>query len=217
VKVHYIACAKSSSVDNKTNQLSLFHILDEVGAAAFPLHLQSFCVAALFEREPEEAEVQSFVLAIHLNATLIASFTMQVDFTRSRRNRSVHTIQGLTIPAAGAVSITLTQKSRQLAEWRARAAHRQSGAAGAARDPRRRVERPQTRPGEDRDRAELAPDICIGSDPLAGAHDSGSDLRQRCQRRAAAMLPDPLSLSEDGVFTVRRKRPFRRPFWAFPP
>ncbi len=119
MKVYYIACAKSSSVDGKTNQLSLFHVLDEIGAPAFPLQLQSFCVAALFEREPEDADVQSFVLAIYLNATLLASFTMQVDFTRSRRNRSVHTIQGLTIPSAGAVSITLTQKSRQLAEWRA--------------------------------------------------------------------------------------------------
>lgn len=119
MKVHYISCAKSSSVDGKTNQLSLFHILDEISAPSFPLHLQSICVAALFERDPDDGSVQSYALVIKLDGGLLASFTMTVDFTTARRNRSVNTIQGLTIPAAGAVTIAMVQKGKVLAEWRA--------------------------------------------------------------------------------------------------
>ena len=119
VKVHYIACAKSSAVDGQTNQLSLFHVLDEIAGAAFPLTLPSFCVASLFEREPDDGPEQAFVLAITLDEALLASFTMKVDFAKSRRNRSVNTIQGLTIPAAGAVSISILQRSKILAVWHA--------------------------------------------------------------------------------------------------
>jgi len=119
VKVQYITCAKSSSVDSKTNQLSLFHVLDEIGAPSFPLHLQSVCIAALFEREPDDALVQSYSLVIKLDGGLLASFTMTIDFTGARRNRSVNTIQGLTIPATGAVTIAIVQKGKILAEWRA--------------------------------------------------------------------------------------------------
>jgi hypothetical protein len=106
-------------VDGKTNQLSLFHVLDEIGAPSFPLHLQSVCVAALFEREPDDAVVQSYALVVKLDGGLLASFTMTIDFTTARRNRSVNTIQGLTIPAAGAVTIAMVQKGKVLAEWRA--------------------------------------------------------------------------------------------------
>ena len=113
-----MSCATSSSVDGKSNQLSLFHILDEISAPAFPLTLTSFCVAALFEREPDDADNSSFVLTITLDDALLASFTMSVDFSRSRRNRSVHTIQGLTIPAPGLIAIALVQKTRVLADWR---------------------------------------------------------------------------------------------------
>jgi hypothetical protein len=119
VKVHYIACAASSSLDASTNQLSLFHMLDEISGVAFPLALPSFCVAALFEREPKDAVVQSFVLSISLDGTLVASFTMSVDFSTSRRNRSVNTVRGLTIPAAGLVTISLMQKTKVLAVWEA--------------------------------------------------------------------------------------------------
>ncbi len=117
MKIQYVACAASSSVDHKTNELSLFHVLDEVGAAAFPLQLPSLCVATLFEREPAEAQVQSYVMTISLDDALLASFSMQVDFVGGRRNRSVNTIKGLAIPAPGRVAIRILQKADVLAEW----------------------------------------------------------------------------------------------------
>lgn len=136
MKVHYIACAASSSLDAATNQLSLFHVLDEISGPAFPLPLPSFCVAALFERETKDAVVQSFVLTVSLNSALIASFTMSVDFATARRNRSVNTIRGLTIPHSGMVTITLLQKTKVLAVWEAPAvesAARGPGAKAAAK------------------------------------------------------------------------------------
>ena len=141
MKVHYICCAQSSSLDSKTNQLSLFHILDEIGGVAFPLVLPSLCVAALFEREADDDAVQPFILAVSLDATLLASFTMSVDFARSRRNRTVNTIQGLVIPAAGLVTITLLQKSKVLAEWRAMAVLAAGAGAGPAAKPAGKGER----------------------------------------------------------------------------
>ncbi len=119
MKVHYIACATSSSLDTKTNQLSLFHILDEIRGAAFPLVLPSICVATLFEREPEDAAVQSFVMAVTLDGKLLASFALSADFTKVRRTRAVNTVQGLTLPGPGAATITLLQKTRVLATWQA--------------------------------------------------------------------------------------------------
>ena len=117
MKVRYIACAASSSVDHKTNELSLFQVMDEIGADAFPIRLPSLCVAALFEREADEAPAQSYVMTVSLDAALIASFALQVDFAGARRNRSVNTVKGLAIPAAGLVAVRLSRKDTVLAEW----------------------------------------------------------------------------------------------------
>ena len=117
MKVRYIACAAGSSVDHKTNELSLFQVLDEIGAQAFPIRLPSLSVAALFERAADEAPAQGYVMTVSLDAALIASFALQVDFAGARRNRSVNTVKGLAIPAPGLVAVRLAQKSEVLAEW----------------------------------------------------------------------------------------------------
>ena len=118
MKVHYISCATSSAVDGKTNRLSLFHVLDEISGPAFPLQLGSFCVASLFERDPSEDPVQSYALAVSLNGILLASFSMRLDFRGTRRNRTVNTIEGLAIPAPGAVMVSIVQRNDVLAVWR---------------------------------------------------------------------------------------------------
>ena len=117
MKVRYIACAQGSSVDHKTNELSLFQVLDEIGSEAFPVRLPSLCVAALFEREADEEQAQGYVMTVSLDAALIASFALQVDFGGARRNRSVNTVKGLTIPTPGLVAVRLSQKGAALAEW----------------------------------------------------------------------------------------------------
>ena len=117
LKVHYITCAASSAVDGKTNKLSLFHVLDEISSPTYPLRLGSFCVASLFERETSEDAIQSYAVAISLNGALLASFTMKLDFQSARRNRTVNTIAGLTIPGPGALSINIVQRKNVLAEW----------------------------------------------------------------------------------------------------
>jgi hypothetical protein len=117
VIVHYIACSTSSAVDAKTNRLSLFHVLDEISAPGFPLTLATICVASLFEREVEEDPLQIYNLAFSLNSALLASFPMQVEFHKARRNRAVNTIAGLSIPAPGMVLVSIVQKNRVLAQW----------------------------------------------------------------------------------------------------
>lgn len=117
MKVRYIACAASSSVDHKTNELSLFQVMDEVAADGFPLRLPSLCVAALFERDAHEPATQSYAMTVSLDAALVASFALQVDFAGARRSRSVNTVKGLAIPAPGLVAVRLAQKSEMLAEW----------------------------------------------------------------------------------------------------
>ncbi len=140
MKVHYIACAQSSSLDAKTNQLSLFHLLDEIGAAAFPLVLPSICVAALFEREAEDAPVQSFVLAVTLEGKLVASFSLSADFTRARRTRTVNTVQGLSLPGPGIATISLLQKTRVLATWQAVVVQEKRAQPSAPAKPANEVE-----------------------------------------------------------------------------
>ena len=132
MKIQYIACAASSSVDHKTNELSLFHILDEIGGSTFPLHVANLSIAALFERTPDEDQVQSYLMTISLDDVLLASFSMQVDFARGRRNRCVNKIKGLTIPTPGRVTIRIMQKADVLATW-SLAAFRLGTAATPAR------------------------------------------------------------------------------------
>ncbi len=117
MKVHYVVCATSFSVDGKTNQLSLFHVLDEISSPTFPLQIERLAIASLFEREAGDDPVQTYVLTMSLNGSLLASFTMRVDFQGSRRNRSVNTVERLAIPMPGSVLVSITQHSTVLARW----------------------------------------------------------------------------------------------------
>ena len=117
--------------------------MDEIGAQTFPAQLTSFCVAALFEVEPGDEPIQHYQLTISLDDKLLASFAMVVDFARTRRNRSVNTIQGLSIPAPGTIVMSIVQKAVALADWQLVAIKR-----GDAPKPAKPPPQPQPQPNE---------------------------------------------------------------------
>jgi hypothetical protein len=130
LKVHYIACAQSSALDSTTNRLSLFHLMDEIAAAAFPTTLPSLCIAALFERDATETNQQSCVLTVSLDDVTVASFALSVQFGSTKRTRVVNTVQGLTIPGPGTVTVAIVCRSVVLASWQAQAVCTQPPKAG---------------------------------------------------------------------------------------
>jgi hypothetical protein len=104
--LEYFLVASSISVDQATNNVSLFHILEEV-SGTIPLRLPPLVAASAWVFSPEERgrDCQAG-LRIHLPGGNVLSEAngFAVNFSTERRRHRVHQfLEGLVIPASGDV------------------------------------------------------------------------------------------------------------------
>lgn len=110
-------CAQSSSLDARTNAISVFHVLEELHAPAYPVALPAMSIIAfleLEEGEPIDSEVQ---LQILLGEQQLFVGPFQTNFQVRRKARALADFNGLVIPAPGVLRVLLTSAERNVAAW----------------------------------------------------------------------------------------------------
>lgn len=115
-----MACAQSSAVDSQSGQLSLFHLLERMQAAAFPTSI-AVTVVGMVVKEADDLDSQSVRLVVDLNGTVIFDAPISFSFGQQPRNRIITALKGLGIPGAGVLSFSfLSDSGRSLgAAWTA--------------------------------------------------------------------------------------------------
>lgn len=114
----FVAGAQSSSVDNQTGRLSLFHILEQVQVTAFPSSL-SLTLVGVFAKDADEPDDQSVRLKVELGDTVVFDSPVAISFRGKLRNRVLTAMNGLGVPGPGALSFSfLSESGRPLgAAW----------------------------------------------------------------------------------------------------
>lgn len=128
--------AEGVTLDHETGLATAFCIQESVKPPAYPSAAQKMTFFCLFEREPSDPSRVSGEFTIALGAQKIAECAIDVDFLQFRSNRMSLRVEGLVIPAPGALSFRLALPGHTAAEYTIRAdAPAAQGAAGSPTSP----------------------------------------------------------------------------------
>lgn len=110
MKLVFVACAQSSAVDSQTGRLSLFHLLEQMQATAFPTSL-SLTLVGMFAKESGDPDDQSVRLRIGLDDTPLLDSSVAFSFEGKSRTRVLTAINGVGITGPGVLSFSFHSAS----------------------------------------------------------------------------------------------------------
>jgi hypothetical protein len=113
-------CAESVVRDAETNAVSVFNILEEIGASMFPVTVPKLSALFLLERGMDDPEVLEWDMTLSLGENELGSLVGPVDFQGARLTRLIMVIQGVVLPEPGILTASLRSNGHELGSWQIR-------------------------------------------------------------------------------------------------
>lgn len=99
--LEYFLVAEDLAVDQTTNRLSLFNVLDSFQAARFPLLIPKCAAVALWKKEAAD-EGRDFQSVVRITTSTGETHQVETNFRMTtQRHRIMNRLQGMAIRAAG--------------------------------------------------------------------------------------------------------------------
>ena len=117
MRVRFVTCAESVSLDARRNALSLFHLIEEMTVPAFPVVIPQLSIVALFERAEDEPELADLTVRIVLNEQEIFRGPIDLRFAGHLRMRWLTDVRGLVIPSPGTLAFIIYAGAQELGAW----------------------------------------------------------------------------------------------------
>lgn len=130
--------AKGVIRDADSNTISIFSIIEEIGAAGFPLFVQNFAVLAVFRRKPDDEELHDPIIRFTLGNDRILESPVAVNFQKKLRSRNIINVQGLVLSNPGVLTLEVRNDGRRLARYEISVAQTGTATASSARGRRRK-------------------------------------------------------------------------------
>lgn len=117
--VSLFACAESAVVDQRTNRLSLFHIMEEISSPTFPAAVPQLTVVVVMSREESEPSLANLMLRVTLTGLdkPLVEGPMAIDFQGRLRTRGLGHIAGMPVLGPGLLRFSLHDGDKELAYW----------------------------------------------------------------------------------------------------
>ncbi len=117
MQVKLFICSSSSALDARTNSISVFHILEEIHAPAYPIVIPGMSVIALLDLDDGEPIDQEIELRFYLGDQQLFAVPFQTDFQVRRKARALADLNGLVVPAPGILRILLHSAGHDIVSW----------------------------------------------------------------------------------------------------
>lgn len=114
-------CADNAALDGRYNTISAFHILEEVGAATFPLVVPRLAIIGMFSREETDPINIELQLQVTLGAAQLLVASVPLNFAHQLRTRAILELNGFLLPTPGLVVFSLRHGESLLTSWSIRA------------------------------------------------------------------------------------------------
>ena len=116
-RLNLFLCAEGVIVDQRSNNVSVFTILEDVTPEELPIVLAQFVVLAILERDEGDPEKCDCTLALSLNDEGMFEQDMVVDFQSKRRVRQMLHFGGVAIEKPGTLTASLEFGGEEAGEW----------------------------------------------------------------------------------------------------
>src|SRR5690348_4396160 len=114
MKFDFFFCAEGASIDQTTNNLSVFNLIEEVNAPNFPVLIQNLCLVFMARRKKGEAAKQTIIIRLAFKGQNTPPFDnpFPVDFNTFYRTRGVLRMQGMTIQQPSDLVVSILVNGR---------------------------------------------------------------------------------------------------------
>lgn len=109
--------AKGVIRDADTNNLSVFNILEQVGAQGFPLLIQEAAVLAVWRRAQDEGQQFAFDFALRNNDRVIIARRIDVNFAGAELNRTIIRLGGILAQEPGVLVAQFAHNGQVVASY----------------------------------------------------------------------------------------------------
>jgi len=117
MKLRLIACAQSHAVDQKSNNVSLFNLIEELEPQGFPAVTPPFTFFVNVERSDRGEESAKMRLVVSLGGDVLSDGPFIVGFQGNPRARGFAEIAGIVLSKPGVLAFTLFNGTEKLGEW----------------------------------------------------------------------------------------------------
>lgn len=111
-------CSEGASVDSSSNLLSIFNVIDEITAQAFPTVIPKVTIVFLVEKTEGDPELVPAHLVIRHNERDFVRQPVSIDFQNKLRMRLVVSFVGVVLSAPGDLVAALMINDQELGRWR---------------------------------------------------------------------------------------------------
>lgn len=123
MRVSFFATAQGVVVDQRSNGLSLFNVIEDLGAPAFPFILPPLSLALSVQREGDEPDDVLLEIELKLDDHQLISAKVNGHFQGRPMLRIVSDLQGILVPAPGLLNLFVRYEGEELARWTIRLSH----------------------------------------------------------------------------------------------
>lgn len=118
INVNIVAVSESIAVDARTNNVSLFNLLEQINVASFPAVLPKVVLFALFQREDgSRGENFESRVQVKLNEELLAEGPFVARFGKNTRFRGFGEFNSLVISRPGVLEFAVVLEGKKLGGW----------------------------------------------------------------------------------------------------
>lgn len=108
LKSSLILCAIGVVIDSRSNNVSVFNILEEISPVNFPAFLPEVAVLNFLERDSlDDQSIVNLTLRLSIGGESLFQQVLSVNFQDKLRNRTVINIGGLPIPRPGKLDFSI--------------------------------------------------------------------------------------------------------------
>lgn len=117
MKLDYFIVADSLVLDQFTQRVSIFHIVDEIIAPAFPVVLPSLATVACLEGEPSDSARPHRAILRLAGSAAAEPYDLASEFALlGARHRLVHRVENVVLSAPGIMEFSLFISGELLAQ-----------------------------------------------------------------------------------------------------
>ena len=116
----FVIAAGSASIDQGTNQISIFSVIEDVGTASFPLAFSCFLCALLRKgsRENDTIDIRVQATLSGHPEPLVTSPGIPINFQGKQRARIVAQLSPIVIPEPGELVLSILVKNTVIGHWK---------------------------------------------------------------------------------------------------
>jgi hypothetical protein len=115
--VLFFGAADGAVVDQQSNRISIFNLLEELSAPGFPAMHTQMAIIAILDRTQDEPSEPQMSIRIVINQTELITTPIVPSFGEFTRARLVANLSGLAIPEPGMLRCELRLNDDVISTW----------------------------------------------------------------------------------------------------